>query len=228
MQNCLLSGAAANFLGNVIFAAVVLIGLQCINTSGTFAQTPIPNPDLVSACPYNIIFVLDESASIVNSSNGSIVSQVRSGARNLISALSGTGSKVVVVEFNSEARAAVIGGATGYQTINSGYVTTFNNYVNEDGNNTPGSNNYDPEDYQCRSGQCYTNWESAFNQVQNINNTLGLADLVIFFTDGMPTAYTENNGTVTYGSSAAITAQALAEATVAANVVKTQGSTFSW
>jgi len=210
-----------SFPSNVLFSIPFLCVLFQIQ-----AQTPLHNPDLIATCPYNIIFVLDESGSIVGSSNGTsnISALVRSGAGDLITALNGTGSNVAVAEFNTNARLAVIGGSTSYQVINSAYVAAFNSYITRDNNTTPSDANYDPEDYSCPGNQCYTNWESAFNLIENINATMGRADLVIFFTDGMPTAYIDPAGTVVIGTNSATVAQALSEATVAANAVKLQGS----
>ncbi len=193
-----------------------------------FAQTPITNPDLIISCPYDIIFVLDESGSIVGQGTGAtnINTQVRSGALGLINALNGSGSRVTVVEFNSNARRATIGGSTAYQEVTNTYVNSFTTYITTDNNTTPQADRYDPEDYSCTGGtpQCFTNWEAAFLLVQTINNTDGLAQLIIFFTDGQPTAYINQQGTVTQGTDNTTQTQALNEAIVAANGVKTQGS----
>lgn len=197
----------------------------CLSGFDISAQTPLPNPDLVRKCSYDIIFVLDESGSIVGQGGGSatvIAPEIRSGSSDLIGSLNGTGSRVAVVEFNSTARRVPIGGSVAYQTINSSYVAAFNNYINVDNNNTPDANQYDPEDYTLL--QYFTDWEDAFNKVQIINSTEDTADLVIFFTDGMPTAYINASGTVTQGPTTVIAQQALLEATGAANAVKTQGS----
>lgn len=208
---------------NFYFSSIWL----ALNSFSAYAQiTPIPNPDLLPNCPYNIIFVLDESGSIIGSSSGTsnINSQVRNGARDLINALSGTGSRVAVIEFNSNARRAVIGGTTAYQTVNAAYITAFNNYISRDYNSSPSGFNYDPEDYSCPGNQCYTNWEAAFNQVQSVINTEGLAQLVVFFTDGMPTAYINGSGSVTLGTDTATARQALLEAVIPANAVKSGGT----
>lgn len=185
------------------------------------------NPDL-TPCPQRIIFVLDESGSISGMGGSGVTNvspQVRSAASGLISSLAGTGSQVAVVEFNSTARRAVIGGLTGYQSVNAAYISNFNTYIAQDANSTGSASNYDPEDYSCTVPQsCYTNWEDAFEEVQSINSTLGLATLVIFFTDGQPTAYNNSWGDVTVGTGAAAIAQALSEATAAANLVQMQGS----
>ncbi len=211
-----LSHAMKRFLHHTLYLLAIL---NCVEAS---AQTPLPNPDLVQSCPYDIIFVLDESGSIVGSQAGTtiIAPQIRSGSSALIGSLNGTGCRVAVVEFNSTARRAIVGGSAAYQTIDNSYVAAFDNYVNLDNNNSADASQYDPED--C-SG-CWTNWEDALNNVANINSAEDTADLVIFFTDGMPTAYIDANGGIITGLSNAITQQALLDAIGAANAVKTQGS----
>ena len=215
------SKAFVSHIGLLLFFPFFLVISEIV------AQNPLPNPDLVQSCPYNIIFVLDESGSIVNPTGGgpSISPLVRTGSTNLISSLIGTDSRVAIVEFNSIARRAVIAGSTAYQTIDNNYLAAFNDYINLDSNNSPDSNRYDPEDYSCQSaGLCYTNWEDAFNKIEIINGTEDTANLVIFFTDGNPTAYNNSNGSITYGQTNAIIQQALLNAIGAANAVKLQGS----
>jgi len=198
--------------------------LFAICSLDAFAQTPLPNPDLQISCPYTIIFVLDESGSIAGVGADDITAVVRSAAIDLMTALSGSGSQVAVIEFNSQARRAIIGGTTDYQVVDAAYITAFTNYINDAPGNTASADHYDPEDYS--NTQYFTNWEDAFIQIQSINSgslpSGGFAELIIFFTDGNPNAYINPQGGVTQGSGSA--AQALLEATAAANTVKTQGS----
>ena len=142
------------------------------------AFTQIANPDVqIDSCPYNIIFVLDESGSI----SGQRLADVEAGAKNLVAGVSGSGSRMAIVEFDCSVRRASIGGSIAYQTVDNTYVTNFNNYINGGG----GSGNnatYSP------SGG--TNWAGAFSVVSSISSGSppndGLADLIIFFTDGNP------------------------------------------
>lgn len=189
------------------------------------AQTPAVNPNLSPACPMNIIFIMDESGSIAGYGNGTsnVSQQVRNAAASAINALIGSNSKLTIVEFNTRARRAIVGGTTAYQTLDASSAGSFLSYVS-DNNTAAESTHYDPEDYLSNTVNAFTNWEEALMLVQGINNTEGVAQLILFFTDGFPTAYINSSGGVTQGSSSAIKAQALAEAVGAANVVKGQGS----
>lgn len=201
-----------------LMSVILLIAVTA--TAGTAqAQTPDPNPDLEAGCGLDIVFVLDESGSIVAAGGaGFIADEVRSAADTFATALEGTGSRIAVVEFNSAARQASVGGSTGYQTVDSTYVSNFSSYLYGDcthtgctgNNNTANSNQYDPEDYGF--SDYFTNWQDALEEVNTINDTLAVADLVVFFTDGNPTT---NNGGCGGNLPCAITA---------ANTVKADGS----
>ncbi|MDZ4844985.1 MAG: T9SS type A sorting domain-containing protein, partial [Chitinophagales bacterium] len=198
-----------------------------ICNSGQCQYTPVPcsaiNPDLIPDCGLDLIFILDESGSIVGEGGANNISaQVRAAANGVLNALNGTGSRVAIVEFNSEARRAVINGTTSLQEVNAGSIVGFLSYIGPDGNNSGSNTSYDPEDYS--SSDFYTNWEDAFNEVQSINTAEGTVPLVLFFTDGMPTAYNIAQGGVTQGTGSSIETQALLEAAGAANAVKAQGS----
>ena len=47
-----------------------LLITACIPFFLALGQTPLPNPNLAISCPYDIIFVLDESGSIVGQGTG--------------------------------------------------------------------------------------------------------------------------------------------------------------
>ena len=87
---------------------------------------------------------------------------------------------MAVIEFDGAARRASIGGSTAYQTVNSTYITNFNTYINGTGAST-NATTYEP------NGSA-TNWAAALTIVHTMNTTAGngIADLVIFFTDGLP------------------------------------------
>lgn len=165
------------------------------------AQVLAPNPDLTPACGLDVILILDESASIGNDAEA-----VRQGARALLESIADTGSRVALIEFNSVARLPL-----GVQYLD---VTT-----GPGGSLSPGgpfdlylTTGYNPSDS--------TNWEDALLKAQQINNTLGVAPLLVFFTDGNPNNYIDDNGNVASDTEA----NALAQAQAAANVLKNQGS----
>jgi len=96
--------------------------------------------------------------------------------------------------------------------VNNTFITNFSNYLRISGNTSFGGQNYDPG-----AAIGYTNWQAALLAAQGVD-----ADLVIFFTDGNPTAYNSGSG-VTTGTTAPTTTTALNNAITAANAVKTQG-----
>jgi len=209
------------------FRAHLLFSILFIFYLTSRAQTPAPNPDLVPSCPMNILFIMDESGSIAGYGTGTsnVSNQVRTGASNLLNALSGTNSRVAIIEFNTTARRAVIGGTTAYQVVDNSTINDFLSYVNDPaGNTTAESNHYDPEDYISTPQNTFTNWEDALKLAKSVNTSDGAANLIVFFTDGIPTAYNKSTGGVTTGTTSTIITNALNKATDAANEVKTQGS----
>ena len=178
--------------------------------------TVTPNPDLVRACGLNVILVLDESGSIQSTSGAETA--VRNAATSFVSALADTGSEMAIIEFGTEAKkvfdyTAVTSGVGG--TID----TVFNPYINATA--TSG----DVYDAPSQLGG-WTNWDDALDEVENINANSGVAPLLIFVTDGDPTAYNrdlpgEDNGVTTDAGS---DPQSLERAVAEANAVKDQGT----
>jgi hypothetical protein len=144
-----------------------------------------PNPDLPAGCGLDVIFVLDESGSIVGIGQDAedISDQVRAAASTFLNALVDTGSRVTVVEFNSAARNPIPFTTVTPETI----ATIFDPYLIAGVDGSPDDDYYDPEDYG--SSDYWTNWEDALEEVQAINTASGVAPLVVFFTDGNPTTY---------------------------------------
>ncbi len=221
-----------------LVAACALIGLSASAGSAFAATTPATNPDLASKCGINVMVVLDESGSI-NSTAGATTG-VRNAAWAFISSLKGTGSQVAITEFNSRARK--IYGYTAVTDANGGTDTTnanniFRRYIFDtpDGAGATPGDGYDPSEY----GQAdqWTNWDDALQEVQQANNGDGTwagspkADLVVFITDGDPTAF--NNSThppLTEAANVSVLTNqsndgnALDFAIQHANAVKAQGS----
>jgi uncharacterized repeat protein (TIGR01451 family) len=168
-------------------------------TDGLRVTAPAPNPTLPPRCGINVMLVLDESGSIAQSG---ATDQVRDAARAFLNALKGTGSRVSIVDFSTRAQRPV-----GYTTVtDQSMASTFNPYL-EDG--------YDP------SG--WTNWEDAFHEVKVANDEGPVADLVVFVTDGDPTARNTDSGGVVDGLPEG-DVEALRRAASEADRVKGQGS----
>lgn len=192
----------ARWLQLVLLLLLVLCGF-------TYRAAPLaaqgagvtPNPDLTPACGLDVILILDESGSV-----GPAAQTVRDGARALLTALADTGSRLALIEFNVQARAPL---GAAYLPITSGVGGTispggaFDTYLNTGYNPTDG-----------------TNWDGALGLAANINATHGVADLIIFFTDGNPNIYVDSDG----NNQPSDLATALQEALGTANQLKGQGS----
>lgn len=194
----------------LLLAAVVVALLALVSASTAAATTsPVPNPDLQPACGAKVILVLDESGSI-NSTAGA-ENAVRDAAKKFASGLADTGSQLAVIEFGSSAKRVF-----GYTTVTSGaggtLATTFNPYFD-------GTAAGDKYDAPSQLGQ-WTNWEDALKKVKELNTASGVAPLVVFVTDGDPTAINTAGGVQTnVANSTAVT-----PAIVQADAVKAQGS----
>src|SRR5262245_29024226 len=105
-------------------------------------DTPIGNPDLVTACGIDIHVILDESGSV-----GDSAGDVRRAFSAFTSALKNTGSRMAVSEFSTVARLPLAGAAANtYTTVTDATIaSTFGPYI---------ANGYRP------NGS--TNWEDAF------------------------------------------------------------------
>jgi uncharacterized repeat protein (TIGR01451 family) len=183
---------------------------NCSGAAGVFGLTdalnvtaPAQNPDLTERCGIDLMLVLDESGSIASSG---ATGAVRDATKAFLGALSGTGSSVSIIDFSTNA-----GRPIGYTVVTPESISgTFNPYID----NTNG-NGYNP------SG--WTNWEAAFQEVGEANGQGTLADLVVFMTDGDPTARnTDSGGTITGLTEGDVGAMRRAEEE--ANEVKGQGS----
>ena len=163
---------------------------------------PGENHNLVERCGINVMLVLDESGSIASSN---ATGAVRTATKSFLVALSGTGSEVSIVDFSSTA-----GRPIPYTVVTPESITgTFNPYID----NTNG-NGYNPNGW--------TNWEAAFQKVDEANGSKK-ADLVVFMTDGDPTAMNKNGGGVTEGLTEG-DVEALQRAQFESNDVKSDGS----
>lgn len=144
------------------------------------------NPDLKAGCGLNLILVLDESYSIQVTSGA--VAGVRAAANAFVSGLSGTGSKLAIVEFNGRARISIP-----YTTVtDASKAGTFTPYIN---GTAPAGNEgigrYDPSYYT--GNDRYTNWDDGLLKARGISGGTK-ADMVVFLTDGDPTASNTYHG----------------------------------
>ena len=134
-------------------------------TDGIRVTTPGPNHNLPARCGINVMLVLDESGSIGSTSGAT--DAVKTATRSFLNALSGTGSRVSITDFSTSAARQVK-----YTTVTQESIdNVFEPYL---------TNRYKP------SG--WTNWEAAFQKVGQANTQGTVADLVVFMTDGDPTA----------------------------------------
>jgi uncharacterized repeat protein (TIGR01451 family) len=185
-----------NCTGSPAGTAATLV--NALNVTG-----PDPNPDLVERCGINLMLVLDESGSIKDSG---ATGAVRSATKAFLGALSGTGSKVSIIDFSTSAAWPIRYTVVTPESI----AATFNPYID----NTNG-NGYNP------SG--WTNWEAAFQQVGAANGSGTKADLVVFMTDGDPTAKNKDGGGTITGLTEG-DVDALRRAEAESNDVKGQNS----
>jgi Mg-chelatase subunit ChlD len=130
------------------------------------AEEPAKNPPFPNRCGLNVILVLDESGSIGTSN---ATDQVKKAARAFLGALSGTGSKVAIVDFSTTAAKQVP-----YTAVDSGTIkSVFDKYLDT---------GYSPNGW--------TNWQDALIKSKDTSGDGPHADLVVFVTDGDPTRST--------------------------------------
>ena len=102
---------------------------------------------------------------------------VRSAATAVVNGLEGTGAELAIIEFGDVATTFV-----GYTQVTSP-TTTFDNYITS----------YPNAESDIDGGFTYTNWDDGLSKANDLNDGAdGPADLIIFVTDGNPTAYNED------------------------------------
>jgi uncharacterized repeat protein (TIGR01451 family) len=166
---------------------------------GLRVTEPASNPNLTPRCGIDVMLVLDRSGSI-----GSNAEKVRNAARAFLTALSDTGAAVSIVDFSTSADPRVA-----YTTVTQDSI----------------ANVFEPYLKNVYMSAGWTNWEDAFQEVRaaNADPKGPVADLVVFITDGDPTARNDPpNKPITGLTEGDVTA--LRPAAAQADLVKGQGS----
>ena len=125
------------------------------------------NPFVTPHCDTRVALVLDESGSIGSTSGAQ--QAVISGSKAFVNGLVDSGARLAVIDFNSSARTVSLSPDGVYNNVTSAFASgPFASYIN---------GQYDP------SG--WTNWQDAFVEVGFLSP---MPELVVFLTDGDPTA----------------------------------------
>lgn len=175
--------------------AIAAAAIVAIELSSADPVLAIPNPPTADACGVDVTLVLDASGSIQSSS---AVGQVRSAAQAFLDALKDTSSTARVTQFGTVSAelapsttvdSTSLGSGGALTQALAGYYNpipprpngvTFHQYRGSGSPQNPGS-------FTSGSSTQFTNWDAALDQAGDAP-----ADLVVFVTDGDPTAYDMN------------------------------------
>lgn len=174
----------------------LVLALAVVGATPAAAVVPVaPNPPIAKACGIDVSLVLDASGSVQSSG---AVSSVRTAAADFLDALNGTGSTARVLQFATlaeelAARQVVDDGSLGQ---NGGLRDAITGYYNPI---PPRPSDVDIYRYRSGSPTSTGSWSlsNSSNQYTNWQQALDLtatetAELVVFITDGDPTAYDFN------------------------------------
>lgn len=199
---------------SVVTALVAACGLALASSASAATVAPVPNPDVPLTCGGKIIMVLDESSSIHDQN---ATGSVRTAAMAFAQGIAGTGSQLAIVEFGTRARTPI-----GFTQVTQGALAqtgSLYQYIYalpgapEGGYNPPPSSEFGVE---------YTNWEDAMLRVTELNGAEP-APLVVFITDGDPTAFNTAGGGV--ATQQPVDGPSLDNAITNANLVKQDPTT---
>lgn len=198
---------ARSIISTVAAAGILSAGLMVVAPAEA-AVTPVTNPTLAEKCGLSIALVLDASGSIQTSN---AVTQVRSAASSLLNSLSGTGSYASVVQFGTVGRQEA-----GYTQVTAASLAStgalgqavaryFNpqpplagRTVHIRGNGST-FNSTSSANWSNSTSVQYTNWEDALLKTRAVPGAPGgKPDLVVFLTDGDPTAVNVQPGNPAY------------------------------
>ena len=191
-----LGDRAARLLRLMLAITMLAAGLVAIGApTPADAATPAPNPPIAKECGIDITLVLDASGSVQSSK---AVEQVRDAAEAFLDALADTGSTARVIQFASLAeelapRAVVTTPSLDDDAVFGRSITRYYNPIpprpssveikRYNGGNITSAGSFS----SANSSNQYTNWD----QVLDLTET-DPGDLVVFVTDGDPTAYDFN------------------------------------
>lgn len=195
----------------VVATVLVISALAGVARAQAQGTTPVttPNPDFRATCGANVVLVLDESSSIGRFPEKT--AQVRAAAAAFADGLKDTGSKLAVVEFSSVATTAI-----GFTPVTSATIGGFTDYFDA----APGApaGGYSP--WTMTTDDSYTNWQDALRTAGGLDPGAGEAPpVIVFVTDGDPTAYFTSEGQIVRDWDGT----GLPQAVAAADAVKAQG-----
>ena len=162
----------------------------CDNCSGTNGPCAFPsianNDDLDASCTgMKILFVIDESGS----TNG-FQTEIEEAVMTFLESLQCVGVNMAVIEFNATARYV----RPTYTLVDDAFIDGMQDYFDDDLSSTWTNQIFEPLDQDsdgdtdnCTNSNpfCATNWQAALLAA----DALSTPDLVLFFTDGVPTSY---------------------------------------
>lgn len=127
--------------------------------------TPVdPPPPVPHACGVNVIFVVDESASV-----GSNAWQITTALSNAASIFNTNGAQAALIHFSDNAQLVQPMGTATWGNIATGYSPSGG-----------------------------TNWEAAMTMAKSVLTTAPPNTIIVFITDGIPTAFLDGSGAVQY------------------------------
>ena len=191
--------AGSHTIGLELYSADNCSGTKTAASTTFTTKIPAANPDLAKKCDLKVALVLDESGSI---QSAGATQKVRDAAKAFANGLVGSGSQIGVIEFNTDARVVDLDpvGSAFYNDVTQTWVDgQLSSYL---------TNDYSPQNW--------TNWQDALQKVLDQANP----DLVVFITDGDPTARNPAPDTSFPEGSYAVLNPALANA----DLVRTDGS----
>ncbi|MEO1056175.1 MAG: hypothetical protein AAFY28_04595, partial [Actinomycetota bacterium] len=154
-------------------------------------EEAVSNNDLVPACGIDVELIIDESGSIESES---AVGETEDAIEALVTGLTGTGSRMRLVEFSTNGRDVELGGplgttgtgTTAEQDVDAGFLSDVQAYLGGTGG-TGNIKTYSPGD-TTGDNLNFTNWEAAWEKARPND-----ADLYVFITDGVPNTVGTNN-----------------------------------